>query len=142
MGEMTIERTKRGYPAMWEKGGGMTNTGWARIITGPQYERKKPIYIRRRGHLANGRHALFVVGVGDKIITADHHRGDFAISIKEIVRIRTDSDKTIIETRTVNRYSQGEWEYELLPEAKEAVEVVKDKATCYHCREPHYIKEV
>ena len=29
---LQIERTKKGYPAMWESGGGYTNTGEATII--------------------------------------------------------------------------------------------------------------
>jgi len=27
-----IERTKTGLPAVWEAGGGYTNTGWARVV--------------------------------------------------------------------------------------------------------------
>ena len=73
-----IDRTHgQKLPALWERGGGMTNTGGATIICGPQGRPKRPVYIRRAGHLACDDHALFVVRPGDHVIRASHHRGDF-----------------------------------------------------------------
>src|SRR5690554_4804549 len=60
-----IEKTRKGYPATWECGGGYTNTGEAIIIASQSGGPKKPIYIRRRGHLANDNHALFILELGD-----------------------------------------------------------------------------
>lgn len=50
--ELTI--TKKGLPALWESGGGATNTGSATIIAGPNGEKLVPIYVRRSGHLSCG----------------------------------------------------------------------------------------
>ena len=52
-----IERTKKGYPAMWEAGGGFTNTGEATIIADKAGQPKKALYVRKRGPLANENHA-------------------------------------------------------------------------------------
>src|SRR5690606_21539822 len=79
-----IEKTSRGYPAFWEQGGGYTNTGEAIVIASQNGSPKKPVYIRRRGHLANSEHALFVLELGDYIIEAKHHRRKFNIEIYKI----------------------------------------------------------
>ena len=63
-----IERTKKGLPALWERGGGYSNTGEATIIAGPNGKKKVPLYIRQRGTLACAHHALFVVHEGDIVI--------------------------------------------------------------------------
>ena len=87
---ISIERTKKGWPALWEGGGGYSNTGDATIIAGPKGEKKTPLYIRRRGPLACSYHALFVVREGDIVIESSHHRGDFHHQIYRIVAIRGD----------------------------------------------------
>jgi len=136
--EITIERTKKGLPALWEYGGGKTNTGYARIIANGDGSPKKPIYIRRRGPLANEDHALFIIAPGDIIVQASHHREDFAIQILRIAGIRQEENIAIVEQ--IRMYDMGEWDVEppeyLLP----AIEAAKEKAVCYHCRSPHYIK--
>jgi hypothetical protein len=65
MRKIKIEKTKKGYPALWERGGGYTNTGVATIIAGKGGQPKRAIYIRQRGPLANDDHALIPVEVGD-----------------------------------------------------------------------------
>jgi len=59
--QMQAEKTAKGFPALWEEGGGYTNTGSAIIIAGSAGEPLRPFYIRRRGHLANGQHALLPI---------------------------------------------------------------------------------
>lgn len=136
MKKMEIERTKRGIPCMWESGGGYTNTGVATIIAGKNGEPKKAIYIRRRGQLANSHHALIPVTVGDYVLKADHHRGDFNIFIYKIKKIL----KEEILTEKIGEFSNNEWDH--LPKfLEDAVETAIKKATCYHCREPHFIIE-
>lgn len=67
--KIKIEKTKKGFPCLWESGGGYINTGEATIIASPSGGPKKPVYIRNRGPLANGNHALIILGVGDYIIS-------------------------------------------------------------------------
>ena len=140
--QITIERTKKGLPALWEYGGGKTNTGNAQIVCNADGTAKKPVYIRRSGTLANSDHALFIISPGDLIIQADHHRKDFTIRVFRIAGIRQDSDNgDIAILEQINLYDMGEWDVEppeyLLP----AIEAAKEKATCYHCRNPHFIAE-
>ena len=134
MKEIRIERTKKGYPAFWESGGGYTNTGKATIITGKAGQPKEAIYIRRRGPLANEHHALVILEVGDYIIKASHHREDFEIVILKVL----DFEEEIAVVEQVNCFSWGEWNEEPPAELEQAVHTAMHKATCYHCREPHF----
>lgn len=147
-----ISRTKKGLPALWEEGGGMSNTGDAQIIADPNGEAKVPIYIRRSGALANSHHALFVVHVGDIVIQSRHHRKEFT---HEIFRISTICEEEA-ELELIATYSCGQWDAGELGQKMEkefselvagntffsalvyAVLKAELKATCYHCREPHY----
>jgi len=87
--ELTI--TKKGLPALWESGGGATNTGSATIIAGPNGEKLVPIYVRRSGHLSCGQHALFVIREGHFVIMASHWRRDFTIKVYQIVEINLEA---------------------------------------------------
>ncbi len=146
---MKIERTRKGHPALWESGGGFSNTGKATIVANPDGSPKIPVYIRQRGELACNKHALFIISVGDIVIKTDHHRGDFNTNIYRIVNITEEEAKLEL----LANYSQNQWDNEEIEEAVEAVSNNKDhafyniaiaiitaneKATCYHCREPHY----
>jgi len=138
MVKIKIERTKKGYPALWERGGGLTNTGRAHVICAADGSPKKPIYIRRRGPLACGEHALFIVQPGDVIVKAEHHRRDFRIEILEISSIKNN----IAECKTLATFDLGEWDHDdVAARYCEAVQAAQEKATCYHCREPHYFLE-
>lgn len=207
MKKIRIERTKRGYPAYWEAGGGFTNTGEATIIANKDGQPKEAIYIRRRGQLANSNHALVILEVGDYIIEADHHREDFQIGIYRVLDFEVKNgtyvttgdtlatmsvdefteeygelknfsklsgfyemyrigEKVVASARSadvdqieilelkeeeyeriyailekVNCFSWGEWDEELPANLEPAVQVAMEKATCYHCREPHFIVE-
>lgn len=87
MRRISIERTKKGFPAIWESGGGFTNTGEAQIIAGKDGKPKRPIYIRKKGHLANSEHALLPIEVGDYVIKAYHSRGKFDVVVYKIISI-------------------------------------------------------
>ena len=134
---LKIVRSKTQSPCLWEQGGSATNTGSATIIADAEGGAKKPIYIAQRGHLSNGDHALIPVSVGDHIITANHWRGDFEV---EIYRIRAIGADDKIEIELITEFSNGEWDKEPPTTLQAAVDAAKAKATCYHCREPHYIK--
>jgi len=137
MKKMLIERTKKGHPALWERGGGYTNTGEATIIAGPNGEKKKPIYIRRRGPLACENHALFVVKPGDVVVEANHHRRDFEIRVWCIDQILEEE----AQLNLLHEFSMGEWGKEPPAYLEQAIQAAMEKATCYHCRGPHYIEE-
>jgi hypothetical protein len=129
-----VERTRKNYPALWEEGGGYTNTGDARIIAGPRGEQLKPLYIRRRGPLAGGQHALFVVWPGCYIIVATRHKDEYEISVYKIVKIL----ETAAVVECEYEYSRGEWNREPPEYLAAAIQAAREKAACYHCREPHY----
>jgi len=137
--KIRIERTKKGFPCLWESGGGFTNTGEATIIAGKDGLPKKTLYVRRRGHLANEHHALVILEVGDYIIFANHHREDFEIEIFGVLDFEEEKEETYAVTERINYFSRGEWDAELPAFLEAAVEAAMEKATCYHCREPHFI---
>lgn len=138
--KIIVEKTKKGYPAYWEAGGGHTNTGYATIISDIDGQPKKAVYIRTRGSLACEHHALVILEIGDYIIEADHHRRDFTIKIFRILSFEKEKDEIYALAKQVNCFSMGEWDIELPAHLKDAVQAVMEKATCYHCREPHFIE--
>jgi hypothetical protein len=150
--QLTATLSKKGIPCLWEKGGGFTNTGDAQIICTAKGEPKKPIYIRQRGSLACEEHALIPVQVGDVVIKAFQHRGDFTIEVLSIVEIKDDvaekkdwkgdviRSKEVV-TVPIATFDMGEWDKEPAEELEAAIEAAKEKATCYHCRRPHFITE-
>mgnify|MGYP001039798977 CR=1 FL=1 len=137
--ELTISRT--GIPCLWEGGGGWSNTGESVIIAGPDASPAKPIYVRKSGSLACSNHALIPVGVGSIVIEAHHHRRDFSISVWQIKQINGKTAKA----EMIGEYSLGEWVFSAEPRPEvvdhliPAVDAAWEKATCYHCREPHYV---
>jgi len=136
MEKTRIEKTKKGYPGFWEAGGGYRNTGEACIVAAKDGQPKVAVYVRSRGHLANAHHALIILEVGDYIISASHHRGDFEIYICKVVNFK---DAYAI-LKQVYEFSEGEWNAELPAFLEAAVQAAKEKATCYHCREAHFIR--
>jgi len=139
MSFFSIKRTKKNFPALWEEGGGYTNTGRATIICGPDGEKLRPIYIKRRGELACSKHALFVIRPEYYIIQAGHHRRDFGVTVYKIVSI-SDSDNEA-EVERIAHFSEGEWDNEPPEFLQAAIKAAKNKATCYHCRSPYYARE-
>jgi len=146
--KIRIERTKRGYPAFWESGGGISDTGEATIIAGKDGKPKNAIYVRSRGQLANCRHALIPIEVGDYIIVAFHYREDFQIEIYKVIDFEEVKGEMYAVMQYVNGkyntehiicYGMNEWDAPLPAFLEAAVQAVMKKATCYHCREPHYI---
>lgn len=145
------ETARKGYPAFWERGGGFSNTGEATVICGRDGSPKKAIYIRRKGHLANDQHALVSIRRGDFIITARHWRKDFEIQVCQVVDLEKEIDTyeyegelrsyvkwyAIVEEKY--HFDNGEWDSKVPRSLMAAIEAAMEKATCYHCREPHYI---
>ena len=150
MVRMYIERTKKGGYAMWEKGGGLSDRGESTIIAGKDGRPKKPI---RRGCLANGEHALIPVEEGDYIINAFHNdafhnvEGDCDITIYKITGFEEFKGEKYAVVEYCNGkcnmmdqicYECDEWEEPLPAFLEDAVQAAMEKATCYHCREPHF----
>jgi hypothetical protein len=139
---ISLEVSKRGTPCTWECGGGWSNTGSADIICAADGSPKAPIYVRRKGELACGNHTLIPVQVGDVLVEAEHHRKDFTISISEVVDIVIEENGYIAKLHPLAKFDNGEWDdIEKPKNYKGAINAAIDKSTCYHCREPHYIKE-
>jgi len=138
---LKITQTKKGYPAVWESGGGATNTGEATIVASPDGSPKKPVYIRKRGSLCCSEHALFIVHIGDMVVEANHHRRDFTILVKKIVEIeKNENGEYSISSVPIASFDNGEWDNEEVKQKySAAIDAAMEKATCYHCREPHYI---
>ena len=143
MVRMYIERTKKG-PAMWEKGGGLSECGEVTIIANKDGRPKKPI---RRGCLANCRHALILIEEGDYIINAFHNMEDFSISIYKVVGFEVFKGEEYAVAEYCNGkadmehqicYGMPEWDEPLPAFLEDAVQAAMEKATCYHCREPHF----
>ena len=88
MEKISITTTKRGFPAMWESGGGMTSGGSATIITGSKGEPRRPVYMPGGGHLACGEHALITVHEGFYVVRASVSHGTrSSASISRIVSV-------------------------------------------------------
>jgi hypothetical protein len=132
--EINIERTGKGFPALWEEGGAMTNTSTATILATSDGKPKKALYIRRHGKLSNDRHALFVIEKGDLILHIHgNSSGDF-ITVSLLVDISEKTATTVL----LYKYSNGEWDNTPPEYLKEALNSLKEKGRCYHCREMHF----
>jgi len=134
--KIKTETTKMGYHALWECGGGATNTGESSVIANENGLPKKPVYVKRGGHLACQNHALIIVENGDYIIKSYQKHKDFWIRVLKIIGF--DGEYAVSEL--IYEYSEGEWNESLPAYLEAAVQAGKEKATCYHCREPHYVE--
>ena len=139
MKKISIELSRHGIPCLWERGGAGTNTGHAQLIGDKYAQEKMALYIRRRGSLASSDHALIPIKIGDIVVQAYQHRGDFDIDIYQIVSIDIAEKKAELEL--INDFKQGEWAKNLLPEHEEIVEKAQRKALNYHCRCVYFAKE-
>ena len=143
--EIEIEFSRgRGLPCLWEGGGGYSNTGSATTVADARGRPKRPIYVRRRGHLACADHALIPVAVGDYVVEAGHHRRDFNITVLRLVEVPVPQPGAegygAARAEVVAEFSKGEWVPELPQHLQAAVEAAMEKATCYHCRSPHFVE--
>lgn len=137
--KIKIETTKKGFPAIWESGGGMTNTGNAQLVASTEGTPKTPIYIRRRGPLACEEHALFILEEGDVVIQSDHHRKKFNHVIYRVVEIEEENGELYAVLETLAEYSFGEWDNDEVADSySAAINAAESKAMEYHCREPYY----
>jgi hypothetical protein len=136
MATINIELTKKGFPALWEEGGGAARTGHAIIVAGTQGEPLKPVYVRTGGPLSQGQHALFVVRRGYHIVTCSRWGNEYNIEVWRITKI--DVAKKQAKVELICAYAQGEWDQEPPASLVAAIEAAREKSSCYHCRTPHY----
>ena len=133
-----VGRSKTGLPTITECGGGMTNTGSARVVCGPAGERVRPLYVPGRGR-ALGDHAVFVVRPGLHIIEARVSRAGEEVCVKKVIGVGNDTDGDALITVPVGEYADGDGN--IPTQFAEAVKAATAKARCYHCRRAHYILE-
>lgn len=137
---------KQNYPQgyfrlqLWERGGGTFDGGEAQIVCGLDGEKLKPVKIRRKGWLANERHALFV---GNSLcvinVKLEKKRFEYVLS-----KLSLKPKIGILEEDILWRGSKEDLED--LPEElhgfKEAFETATKKALEYRCVFPmYYLKE-
>ena len=120
-------RSKSGLACLWECGGGLTNTGGARLVSSPTGKPKRAIHIRTHGDLCNDNHALIPVKVGDCVVSVDRHWDRVSVKIERITAI--DGDTATLE-RTDDLISY------------DAIQAAVAKSKDYHCREPYYIQQL
>lgn len=135
--KLQIAFTKKGYPAFWEKGGGMTNSGHTELI-GDKYGHKKDcIFIRTGGTLSNDNHGLFILNKGDVVCIS--HRSGGNISHK-LLRYTGEFDKAsqTAEFEMIDFYDNGEWDNEAYTRFTDIIEASEKKIRIYHCRNVVY----
>ncbi|MFM7010753.1 MAG: hypothetical protein ACKO0Z_15735 [Betaproteobacteria bacterium] len=131
---------KHGKPALYECGGGASNTGNAQIICSADGSPKKPFYIPTKGQLSNSVHAEFHAAIGDVIIVASHHRRDFDIKLYELIDLQQIGEKEWQgEVLQLGEFSQNSWDIEPDECLEAAIAAAESKATDYHCRTPFFI---
>jgi len=133
-----ISKTKSGKPALWESGGGMSNTGHSRIVANEDGSKKTPIFVKTGGHLALQDHALFFVKVGDVVIDVERHHDDVSIWVRRIFVIHPLDNA--YEALLKEEYHFGEEGWDKTPPEPilAAVDAAVEKSYCYHCRTSHY----
>lgn len=134
--KVSITRSKKGIPCLWEEGGAYTNTGDCTCICDKDGKPKKAIYVRQRGSLACEKHALIPIRVDDYVVSANQHRGDFEIYIYKIVNINEED----ADVEIVNKFSTGEWDCDVDDKFDNVIKAAKAKAEEYHCRTPYFIQ--
>ena len=120
-----IVRTSKGFPALWEEGGGMTNTGYCYLICGENGEKLTPVYIRNSGQLSCGQHALFILREGVHVVVVSRTHDEYQQKCFKF------TNHEFVETEITNTF-------------EEAFEAAREKTRYYHCKVPVYFlpKEV
>ena len=144
-------------PCMWEKGGQIDDyTGNATIICNANGNKMKPIFIKKRGTLACSEHALIVVHENDIIIEVAYQKCEFHINVLKIIGINSEECEAEVEYITkwsypfgncpaireyIETLSASNWSNrDIAKKYKNAILAAYDKATCYHCRKPYFVR--
>lgn len=128
----------------WEAGGGYSNTGESIIISGVNGEALKPTFIKTRGHLACREHAMFLFYPGQPWVEIEtsQWRGDFDIKMYQcVITNYGEIQRNLIwNINNVDKDTIIDEIPDTLSKFKNAIVAAMDKAMCYHCRRPHFIK--
>ena len=133
-----LEVTASNLPAIWETGGGWSNTGRARIITDRNGNPKTALCLR---HRCNEDHALFILHEDDVIIEAWQHRGDYDIILWKVDKISLADGKAVASAYKLAEYHKGCWSVEPRKSFTAAICAAMDKSIIYHCRNAVWYKE-
>lgn len=142
---VTVEATKRGLPATWETGGGLTSGGSATIVAKRDGSKPRPVFVRRKGHRSGGPHALIVLHEGFYLVHASVARGvRHSARIERVVSTSVEDvdggkRKATAEVEVVNTFDRGEWDVPLDKTLEPAMEAAFRKASIYHCRSAVYV---
>lgn len=148
--------SKKQHPCLWEKGGKITDRkGSATIICDTNGRKKKPIFVKRKGHLSCGEHALFVVHVGDVIVEAVYQefKNSFTFNLLQIDSIdipyceaKVHSIGTVtypskgLTRKRIEEFPDDKWiNIPIDGKYKDAILAAYEKAICYHCKRPFFI---
>lgn len=126
--------TGKGFLGFWEEGGGMTRSGFAYIVAGPNGEKLTPLYVRKHGQLSCDKHALFLLQPGTLIIAA----------LRSIVKpTYNGADNNVYQIKIYKFDDYDFIEMKEEPYMQPAIEAAKLKTRYYHCRQSVYymIKE-
>lgn len=124
----------------YECGGGLSNTGSATILCGPSGEPLKGVYLSRS---CNSVHAMFIRNSLIEVSTSYWNKGCFKFSTR-LCYFYVDDNHLVKQKDLLQLDFNSETLDETLPEIhqkfRDAIIASTEKATCYHCREPHYLK--
>jgi hypothetical protein len=135
--KLKVEKSNKGYPCLWEKGGGMTNTGYALLVANADGTKKQALHIRKGGHLSCGEHALVPISIGDIVLEVGEHRGTYEMSIYRILSI----EGLYADAELLYDYKKGEWNIEPIEDYNELIDAGQKKASDYHCRTAYFVVE-
>jgi hypothetical protein len=138
MKNFKLAHSKSGVSCLWEAGGAYSNHGSAILIADANGAKIKPLYIRTRGELACGDHAMIPVTVGATVVQADQWHGDYDIYVYQIAEIRDQEAIAKLEYH----FSCGEWDCPPDDKFSAVIGAAKKKAASYHCRMPYYVLPV
>jgi len=133
-----LEITKTGKTALWESGGGKSRTGESVLIADKVGNPKVPIFIKTKGPLSCGDHALFIVEKGDIVVHTRRKGATTNTDYYRIVAFDTERKRAYL-AKIGHKDLQYFWEQyggfvELLDRGVY-------KAEFYHCRFPVYYRE-
>lgn len=133
-----LEVTNSNLPAIWETGGGWSNTGKVRIVTDRNGNPKTALCLR---HRCNEDHALFVLHQDDVIIEASRHRDEYAVKLWKVECISVADGKAAASAYLLASFKEGCWNVKPHESFVAAINAAMDKTCTYHARNAVWYKE-
>lgn len=122
------ELIKTDVPCFWEQGGfnRKRNKGNSIIVADFKGDPKKPIFIKTKGSLCNGKHALFPIKTNDLLIETFADGENTQTTIYKIISINEATQTLITE--------------EINVDIPNAINKSIEKALCVNCKEVKYMR--